>query len=238
MSKMNKSSNKNTITLVIGGCRSGKSSHALNIANQMADSIKCRQAGGSTPSAIEKENDIEKENNIEKESNIKKENNIENNVDHQNGTKKIFMATSVPTDQEMEERVSKHKLERGNDWLTAEVPVELPSQIMELSPASDLILVDCLTLWVSNLMFHEFDEEGIFRMTRQLQDALHEASSPVFLVSNEVGMGIVPENALGRQFRDMAGYVNQKIAHTSDQVIYMVAGIPWRIKPATCSTYH
>ena len=184
--KMKNSLNKNLITLVLGGCRSGKSSHALELSNQMANA----------------------------------------------GDRKIFMATSVPTDQEMEKRVNKHKRERGEDWITAEVPVDLPSQIMDLSSDSEIILVDCLTLWVSNLLFHGFDEDAVVEITGQLQDSLQRSSSPVFLVSNEVGMGIVPENGLAREFRDMAGYVNQKIAQTADQVIYTLAGIPWRIKPA------
>ncbi|MBF0204401.1 MAG: bifunctional adenosylcobinamide kinase/adenosylcobinamide-phosphate guanylyltransferase, partial [Desulfamplus sp.] len=148
--------------------------------------------------------------------------------------RKIFIATSMPTDREMEDRVTKHQKERGNGWDTAEVPVDISAKIKELSMsgelATDLILVDCLTLWVSNLMFHDFDENGILRMTEELQNTLKNSPLPVFLVSNEVGSGIVPENALARKFRDMAGMVNQKIAQIADQVIYMVAGIPVNIK--------
>jgi len=178
----------NRITLVIGGCRSGKSSHALLLANQIA--------GDETPVS-----------------------------------RKIFIATSVPTDSEMDARVVKHKKERGDGWHTAEVPLDIPAAIAEFSGEADLILVDCLTLWVSNMMFHEFDDDGILRMVEALQHTLENASSPVFLVSNEVGMGIVPDNGLARRFRDMAGMVNQKIAQSADRVIYMVAGIPMKIKP-------
>lgn len=194
----------------MGGCRSGKSSHALKIANQTINSMESEGTENNVPDM---------------------ETGVETVADQKNRSRKIFMATSIPTDQEMEKRVSKHIVERGDEWATAEVPIELPSQIKELSSSSNVILVDCLTLWVSNLMLNEFGEKGICKMTKQLQKALQEAPSPVILVSNEVGMGVVPENNLARHFRDMAGCVNQKIAQTADQVIYMVAGIPWTIKP-------
>ncbi|MBF0111606.1 MAG: bifunctional adenosylcobinamide kinase/adenosylcobinamide-phosphate guanylyltransferase [Desulfamplus sp.] len=172
------------ITLIIGGCRSGKSSQALYLANQIL------------------------------------------------GDKRLFVATSVPTDKEMDARVEKHQKERGSDWITAEVPIEISSKIRELSIDSNLstAIVDCLTLWVSNLMFNNFDDDNILSMTQDLQNALINSSVPIFLVSNEVGCGIVPENALARRFRDMAGMVNQKIAQIADKVIYMVAGIPMIIK--------
>lgn len=173
---------KSKITFVIGGCRSGKSSHALYLANEIK------------------------------------------------GSRKIFIATSVPTDKEMDARVVKHQKERGDDWITAEVPVEIPSKIIELSESSDVILVDCLTLWISNLMFNNVDDDAIVKITQELQDTLKIINVPVFLVANEVGMGVVPENALARRFRDMAGMVNQKIAQTADKVIYTVAGIPMIVK--------
>ncbi|MBF0301969.1 MAG: bifunctional adenosylcobinamide kinase/adenosylcobinamide-phosphate guanylyltransferase [Desulfamplus sp.] len=186
----------NKITLVIGGCRSGKSSHALYLANQIAQNKK----------------------------------QIECNNKSLSSRRKIFMATSVPTDKEMDARVIKHQKERGDDWITAEVPVEVPLKIKEFFKSADVILVDCLTLWVSNLMFNNFDDDAILKITQELQDLLTNSTSPIFLVSNEVGMGVVPENALARRFRDMAGMVNQKIAQTADQVIYTVAGIPMTIK--------
>ncbi|SLM30255.1 CobU [Desulfamplus magnetovallimortis] len=205
---MNKNTNINRITLVIGGCRSGKSNHALFLANK-AVSVEKSCA----------DSQIEAYDNAESDLNDK--------YGHKN-IRKIFMATSVPTDKEMEKRVNKHQKERGEDWCTAEVPIELPLEIKRAS--ADVIIVDCLTLWVSNLLFNGFGEEGIFSKTMELQMALKDLSSSVFLVTNEVGMGIVPENAIAREFRDMAGYVNQKIAETADEVVYMVAGIPWKIK--------
>jgi len=169
-------------TLILGGCRSGKSSHALALANQVL------------------------------------------------GDRKIFMATSVPTDGEMQERVEKHIQERGDSWQTAEVPVDIPEKIELLAPDVDVILVDCLTLWVSNLMFNEFDSQKIFKKTELLTQVLKKTACPVIMVSNEVGSGIVPENALARKFRDMAGFVNQKVAAASDRVTLVVAGIPMGIK--------
>ncbi len=169
-------------TLILGGCRSGKSSHALALANQVS------------------------------------------------GNKKIFMATSVPTDQEMRDRVNKHVQERGDSWQTAEVPVDIPEKIEMLAPDVDVILVDCLTLWVSNIMFHGSDSQGIFKKVEQLTRVLKKAACPVIMVSNEVGSGIVPENALARKFRDMAGFVNQRVAAASDVVTLVVAGIPMNIK--------
>jgi len=169
-------------TLILGGCRSGKSSHALALANQVP------------------------------------------------GDRKIFMATSVPTDGEMQERVEKHIQERGDSWQTAEVPVDIPEKIELLAPDVDVILVDCLTLWVSNLLFNELDSQKIFEKTELLTHVLKKTACPVIMVSNEVGSGIVPENALARKFRDMAGFVNQKVAAASDRVTLVVAGIPMGIK--------
>jgi len=169
-------------SLILGGCRSGKSSHALALANQVP------------------------------------------------GNKKIFMATSVPTDKEMQERVEKHVKERGDSWDTAEVPVDIPEKIERLAPDVDVILVDCLTLWVSNLLFNGFDSQGILEKTRLLTTVLKTTACPVIMVSNEVGSGIVPENALARKFRDMAGVVNQRVADASENVTLVVAGIPMVIK--------
>ncbi|MCP3941813.1 MAG: bifunctional adenosylcobinamide kinase/adenosylcobinamide-phosphate guanylyltransferase [Desulfobacteraceae bacterium] len=180
--------NKAKITLVIGGCRSGKSRSALNAANQ----IKGGQIKG-----------------------------------HQ----KIFLATSVPMDPEMDKRVASHRAERGADWQTVEEPVEIHKSIEQVSQTADVILVDCLTLWTSNLLFAEYDEAKIMEALGLLIDALEKSLCPVFLVSNEVGYGIVPENFLARQFRDYAGLVNQKIAAMADRVILMVAGIEVPIKP-------
>ncbi|WP_022666027.1 bifunctional adenosylcobinamide kinase/adenosylcobinamide-phosphate guanylyltransferase [Desulfospira joergensenii] len=171
------------ITLVIGGCRSGKSGFALDEANGIG------------------------------------------------GPEKIFLATSVPRDPEMDRRVAKHQAERGKDWQTVEEPVDIHEVIETRSEKADVILVDCLTLWTSNLMVQEEDESKIFEYTEKLVKALKKSQCPVFLVANEVGTGIVPDNALARQFRDLAGFVNQRIAGAADRVVLTVAGIGVQIKP-------
>jgi adenosylcobinamide kinase/adenosylcobinamide-phosphate guanylyltransferase len=174
---------KKCVTLVIGGCRSGKSNFALDQANRVE------------------------------------------------GKNKVFIATSVPTDSEMKDRVKKHQQERGKDWQTIEEPVKIYETINEFSSKAGVILVDCLTLWTSNLLFQSFTPVQIDAALEQLETSLEHCECPVFLVSNEVGTGIVPENKLARRFRDVAGLVNQRAAKTADRVVMMVAGIDCQIKP-------
>lgn len=145
--------------------------------------------------------------------------------------KKYFIATSVPTDVEMEKRVEKHQNERGEDWHTIEEPVRIHEKINQYSSKARVILVDCLTLWGSNLLFHSYNPGQIEKAVKHLENSLEQCECPVFLVSNEVGCGIVPENKLARQFRDLAGLINQRIAKTADKVVMMVAGIDVQIKP-------
>ena len=170
------------IIFIIGGCRSGKSRHALELAEKNSGSIKS------------------------------------------------FIATCMPLDDEMKERIDRHKKERDKSWTTIEAPVELPEVINEKSREGDVILVDCLTLWINNLLMEKQDPDIIHQCIHKLILALKEVKCPIILVSNEVGAGIVPENRLARQFRDYAGFVNQKVAACADRVIWMVAGIPVSIK--------
>ncbi|MCD4720356.1 MAG: bifunctional adenosylcobinamide kinase/adenosylcobinamide-phosphate guanylyltransferase [Desulfobacula sp.] len=144
---------------------------------------------------------------------------------------KYFIATSVPSDSEMEKRVEKHQKERGEGWHTIEEPVRIHEKINQYSPEAGVILVDCLTLWAANLLFHSYDQAQIDGAIKHLENSLEQCGCPVFLVSNEVGTGIVPENKLARQFRDIAGFVNQRIAKIADKVVMMVAGIDVQIKP-------
>jgi adenosylcobinamide kinase/adenosylcobinamide-phosphate guanylyltransferase len=144
---------------------------------------------------------------------------------------KLYLATSVPTDPEMEKRVARHQAERGPGWQTVEEPVLIDESIAVAGRFARVILVDCLTLWTSNLLFDQNDETEIMASVALLSKALKACSCPVILVSNEVGYGIVPENPLARTFRDMAGLVNQKIAAVADEVILCAAGIPVQIKP-------
>jgi len=152
-------------------------------------------------------------------------------ADRVKGKDKFFIATSVPSDSEMEKRVEKHQKERGEGWQTIEEPVRIHKKISQYSPEASVIIVDCLTLWASNLLFHSYDQDQIDEAIKQLENSLGQCECPVFLVSNEVGTGIVPENNLARKFRDIAGFVNQRIAKIADRVVMMVAGIDVQIKP-------
>jgi len=146
------------------------------------------------------------------------------------GSRKIFIATCIPHDVEMKQRVDRHQKERGRDWRTVETPVELPQAIAENSRQADVLLVDCLTLWISNLLLETDDDEIILKQVLSLTQSVRSAGCPIVLVSNEVGTGIVPENKLARRFRDLVGSANQAVAAQADRVVWMVAGIPVMIK--------
>lgn len=170
--------------LIMGGCRSGKSRYALELATQAA------------------------------------------------GRNRIFVATCMPGDKEMEERVRRHQKERSQSWTTVEAPLSLAEALDEHDRQGNVIVVDCLTLWLSNLLLEINNPEEIEVHIKRLIQSLESSQCPVFLVSNEVGTGIVPENRLARRFRDVAGFANQSVAACSDMVIWMVAGIPVSIKPS------
>jgi adenosylcobinamide kinase/adenosylcobinamide-phosphate guanylyltransferase len=143
---------------------------------------------------------------------------------------RIFIATSVPFDQEMQDRVKRHRGERGPGWTTVEAPLALPEAIAEHSREDRVVLADCLTLWVSNLLLELQDPVQVEGRIPPLVDAVRSAPGSLILVSNEVGSGVVPENRLGRQFRDLAGIANQAVAAAADRVVWVVAGIPVTIK--------
>lgn len=168
--------------LVIGGCRSGKSSHALQRAETM-------------------------------------------------GNRRLFVATCVPHDDEMQSRVDKHRQERSDVWKTLEIPLDLASAITHHSVSADVMLIDCLTLWLNNLLMENLDAEKIKIQIDGLAGAVNSAECALILVSNEVGAGIVPENPMARLYRDLAGWTNQAIAKVCNQVVWTVAGIPVTIKP-------
>ena len=170
------------IIFVTGGCRSGKSSHALALAEQYDERDK------------------------------------------------YFFATCVPRDDEMNLRVKRHQQERGTDWKTVEIPLQIPEAIEEKSRKAGVILVDCLTLWVSNLLMENEARQYVFTNVDRLIHSLENAECRIILVSNEVGSGIVPENKLARLYRDIAGMTNQRIAACADRVVLCVSGIPVVIK--------
>lgn len=170
-------------TLIIGGCRSGKSRQAL----ALADAVQARR--------------------------------------------KWFIATCQPQDAEMLERVRRHQQERGPDWRTIEAPIALTQAVRQHARSDDVVLIDCLTLWASNMMLTHKEDACIYHFIDQLCALLAAPPCPVILVTNEVGAGIVPENPLARRYRDLVGRINQQTASAAQRVIWMVAGIPVTIKP-------
>ena len=143
---------------------------------------------------------------------------------------KIFIAPCGPGDDEMKRRVARHQKVRSHVWVTVDAPLTLAVAIRQYSRSGTVILVDCLRLWVSNLLMETGDESKIEETISQFINAIEKAAGPIVLVSNEVGAGIVPENALARQYRDIIGRVNQDVAKTAGRVIWMVAGIPVTVK--------
>ncbi len=138
----------------------------------------------------------------------------------------IYIATAQSFDDEMDERISLHRERRADGWETLEEPHDLAGALVKI-PASRPVLVDCLTLWLTNRMLAEADLE---KECTRLEAVLAAPRGPWFVVSNEVGLGIVPDNALARRFRDAAGRLNQRIAAKADRVLFMVAGLPMQVK--------
>lgn len=167
----------NTLTLLLGGARSGKSAHAEQMATAFPPPW-------------------------------------------------TYIATAQAYDDEMVERIALHRARRDDGWETLDAPLDLVGAI-EGMPDGTPLLVDCLTLWLSNHLLAEHDLE---RESERLADVLGKPRGPWFVVSNEVGLGIVPDNALARRFRDAAGRLNQKIAARADRVLFMVAGLPMQVK--------
>ena len=143
------------------------------------------------------------------------------------GARAVYIATAEAHDAEMAERIRAHQARRGAEWRTVAAPLDLARALRE-SDGGPPRLVDCLTLWLSNLLLAGQDSAAA---GRALAAALAAQSAPVVLVTNEVGAGIVPENALARRFRDEAGRLNQEIAALCDEVVLVVAGQPLKVKP-------
>ncbi len=175
------------VTLIIGGARSGKSSHGEALIEN------CRAGDGAKP---------------------------------------LYIATAEAGDGEMAARILKHKRRRAARWETLEEPLEIAAALETHGRADRAILVDCLTLWLSNLMGKGRD---IAAETARLLGALDNLEGPVVLIANEVGLGIVPEGALAREFRDRAGELNQAIAERAERVVFIAAGLAMTIKDAAPS---
>ncbi|HKV53528.1 MAG TPA: bifunctional adenosylcobinamide kinase/adenosylcobinamide-phosphate guanylyltransferase [Candidatus Binataceae bacterium] len=170
------------LTLITGGSRSGKSAHALAIADACP------------------------------------------------AQRKYFVATAEALDEEMSRRIEHHRRSRSAEFETIEEPRSLRSAIAALASHADLLVVDCLTLWISNLMGERLSDEAILAEADALSEILGGLGFPAIVVTDEVGWGIVPDNSVARRFRDLLGWTNQKIARAADQVLLMVAGYPLRLK--------
>ncbi len=142
-----------------------------------------------------------------------------------------FIATAQAFDDEMADRIKRHQEERGNEWTTVEETVEIAQKIKELDAEDSVILVDCLTLWLNNLyMKYESDNDMIYKRIDELVNSLENIKGRVVFVSNEVGMGIVPEHKLARLYRDAAGTLNRKMAAKADRAVITFSGLPSVLK--------
>ncbi len=172
------------ITLITGGARSGKSAHALELADR---------DGGAT---------------------------------------RFFVATAEALDNEMRARIERHRADRADDFTTVEEPINLASTLEKLGACADLVVLDCLTLWVSNLMrvYSAESEESFVADADALARVMLAAPFATIVITDEVGSAIVPDNPVARRFRDLLGWTNQTIAKAATEVILMVAGYPVRVK--------
>lgn len=172
-----------TVTLITGGARSGKSAHAIAIA----------EATGP-------------------------------------GARRFFVATAQALDDEMRERIAHHRARRPAEFTTVEEPIVLGGALAELDGRAGVVVVDCLTLWVSNLILAGRSDEAIIAEAGTLAETLANVRFESIVVTGEVGAGIVPENAVARRFRDLLGWTNQSVAQVATRVLLMVAGYPLRVK--------
>ncbi|MDD5309556.1 MAG: bifunctional adenosylcobinamide kinase/adenosylcobinamide-phosphate guanylyltransferase [Deltaproteobacteria bacterium] len=171
----------NDVILVTGGARSGKSRHALALA--------------------------------------------------ETATHRAFVATAQPVDDEMRQRIEKHRAERPKSFVTVEEPLDLAGALRRFKAGTEIAIVDCLTVWLGNLMHVHGPAVDSFQEVSAFLDVIEAPPCRLIVVTNEVGMGLVPENGMARRFRDLAGQLNQEVARRADSVLFMVCGIPLQIKP-------
>ena len=150
----------------------------------------------------------------------------------------LFVATAEASDDEMRARIARHQEERGARLRTVEAPFELPAALDAAAREGvDVVLVDCLTLWLSNLLVHGATAAEALRRVDELGAALARRRGPVVIVTNEVGMGLVPETPLGRLFRDVAGLAHQRLARDADEIHVAVLGLVLRLRPAPIAVH-
>ena len=150
---------------------------------------------------------------------------------HRGHARVIFVATAQARDADMAAHIARHRAERPAHWRTVEEPYDVVPRLRGCGTAADGIIVDCLTLWVSNLMLRGDADQWVVKQVEELVALLPLGAADVTLVSNEVGEGVHPPTADGRRFRDLLGTVNQRVAAAADRVVLMVAGIPLVVKP-------
>jgi len=145
---------------------------------------------------------------------------------------KVFLATAEPFDDEMQSRIGKHQAERGEQFITVEEPLYLGRALSHLPAGTDVVLLDCLTVWAGNLMYYAEGkgEEQVEQQIELFLEVLRQPPCDLILVSNEVGMGIVPDNALARSFRDLAGIINQRVAAIASEAYLLCSGISIKLK--------
>ena len=151
----------------------------------------------------------------------------------QSNGRRVFIATAEPLDDEMRDRIRKHRLQRGESFLTIEEPYEIGRAIESVPEDVEITVVDCLTVWLGNLMHRLERCDTTTSQVRRFLSVLDAPPCSIILVTNEVGMGIVPENEMARRYRDLAGQLNQMVAQKADRVVLMVSGIPLTIKGET-----
>jgi adenosylcobinamide kinase/adenosylcobinamide-phosphate guanylyltransferase len=145
------------------------------------------------------------------------------------GVRRVFVATAQALDDEMAQRIARHRGERQANWVTIEEPLALPETLARVE--ADVVLVDCLTLWLANLLLHGDTVADVEAAVGRLAEAASARRGHVVIVTNEVGMGIVPEHALGRLFRDVAGRAHQRLAASADEVYMAMLGLVVRLRP-------
>jgi adenosylcobinamide kinase/adenosylcobinamide-phosphate guanylyltransferase len=143
---------------------------------------------------------------------------------------RAYIATAEAIDEEMQQRIAAHRADRADRFITVEEPLEIARAISSLSPTVEVVVVDCLTVWLGNLLFHKGVPERRFPQLEELLALLRNPPFDIVLVTNETGLGIIPADAESRRFRDLAGWMNQDVAAVARNVVLMVAGIPVAIK--------
>jgi adenosylcobinamide kinase/adenosylcobinamide-phosphate guanylyltransferase len=141
-----------------------------------------------------------------------------------------YFATLEPLDEEMRLRIERHRAHRGEGWCTVEVPLDLPGALRRELATGGAALVDCVTLWLSNRMLAGASDDELGADVDQIVAAVRAHAATVVMVTNEVGAGIVPDNALARRFRDVAGLANQRLAAAADEVVLVTCGLPLRLR--------